>query len=238
MTRSPSVRMSAIVRRPAGRPAQHRLDSQGQFARAERLGHVVVRAEFEPDDPIRLAAQRREHDDRHLADLARMPAADLEPVDARQHQVEHQQVRTGSSPSPRWPTRRQPPRTPRDGSRADTLPPPRARLGRHRRQERWPPNETTAICLVSPARSTVGGDPSPDRKTSAVASGCACGTCAAAWPSGAPCSWRSPGAAPPPRRWLRPASSPTTPRRRSPWAREYESCCGFRRASRPLPAVR
>ena len=32
--------------------AQHRADARQQFARIERLGHVVVGAEFQADDPV------------------------------------------------------------------------------------------------------------------------------------------------------------------------------------------
>ena len=42
--------------------AQHRAHARSELARRERLRHVVVGAELEPDDPVRLLAPRREHD--------------------------------------------------------------------------------------------------------------------------------------------------------------------------------
>src|SRR5205085_8529507 len=49
---------------------------------------LVVRADLQPGDAVLLLAQRRQHHDRRAA--ARPdPPAHLEPVDARQHQVQH-----------------------------------------------------------------------------------------------------------------------------------------------------
>ena len=62
-----------------------------QFARIERLGEVVIRAHFQPDDAIDVLAARSQHDDGHLrfgADLA----AQAEAVFARQHHVENQKI--------------------------------------------------------------------------------------------------------------------------------------------------
>ncbi len=75
--------------------AQHGPDARGEHPRAERLGHVVGGTELEPDHHVRFAALGREHDD---GDAPRLgvglePAADLEPVDAGQHEVEHDEVR-------------------------------------------------------------------------------------------------------------------------------------------------
>ena len=93
-------------------PAEHRVDAQRELARAERLGHVVVGADLEADHPVGLLAQRGQHDDRDVA-LLPQPAAHLDAVDARQHQVEHDEVvrlprRTAPARS-----RRRPPRPPR-----------------------------------------------------------------------------------------------------------------------------
>ena len=35
------------------RPAEQRADARDELVRAERLGDVVVGADFEPDDPLR-----------------------------------------------------------------------------------------------------------------------------------------------------------------------------------------
>ena len=80
----------------SGRPAaagaaQHRAHPQGQFPRAERLGHVVVRAGLEADQAVGLVAQGGQHHDRDRPAGAQ-PAAHLQAVHAGQHQVEDDQV--------------------------------------------------------------------------------------------------------------------------------------------------
>src|SRR5438552_10058799 len=76
------------IRAPKERP-----DARDELARAERLRHVVVRADPEPDLEIRLRVSSREHQDRNVAfplDLA----ADLEAIEPGEHQVEDDEVRT------------------------------------------------------------------------------------------------------------------------------------------------
>src|ERR1700722_5277366 len=73
------------------RSPQRRLDPAGELAQRERLGDVVVGAELEPDDLVDLLGLGRQHDDRHRAAAPQLPA-DLEPIDPRQHQVEHDEV--------------------------------------------------------------------------------------------------------------------------------------------------
>ena len=85
-----------LVGRGLGRPAhlgapQRGLDPARELAHRERLGDVVVGAELEPDDLVDLLGLGGQHDDRDRA-AAAQPAADLEPVDPRQHQVEHDEV--------------------------------------------------------------------------------------------------------------------------------------------------
>ena len=74
--------------------SQDGLDPGGEYPRAERLGDVVVGPPLEPCHHVALLALGGEHDDRDVAGLgvALEPTADLEPVDHRQHQVEHDQV--------------------------------------------------------------------------------------------------------------------------------------------------
>ena len=58
----------------------------------ERLRHVVVGAQLEPDDRVDVVGPRGQHEDRGRpapADLA----THLEPVDPRQHQVQDDEVR-------------------------------------------------------------------------------------------------------------------------------------------------
>jgi hypothetical protein len=61
-------------------PPQVRPDPGAQLAQAERLGDVVVGAEFEPDDLVELGVLRRQHHDRD----ARLPADDAAHLDARE----------------------------------------------------------------------------------------------------------------------------------------------------------
>ena len=78
--------------RPPLDPPQQRPDPRHQLARRERLGHVVVGADAEPDEHVRLVVARREHQHRHRP-VALDPPAHLEPVEARQHQVEDDEIR-------------------------------------------------------------------------------------------------------------------------------------------------
>ncbi len=68
--------------------AQDRLDARGELARRERLRDVVVGAELEAGDAVGLLVARGQHQDRHLRVRAHLPA-DLEAVDPRQADVEH-----------------------------------------------------------------------------------------------------------------------------------------------------
>src|SRR5262249_47681172 len=58
-------------------------------------GEVVVGAELEPDDALGFVGAGRQHDDRKAGRrlVAADHAADFEPVELRQHQVENYQVR-------------------------------------------------------------------------------------------------------------------------------------------------
>src|SRR5207244_13403203 len=55
--------------------------------RGERLRHVIVRAAFQSPNLLLLLADRREHQDRHLAPLPES-AADLDTVSVRKHEVD------------------------------------------------------------------------------------------------------------------------------------------------------
>ena len=63
-----------------------------QFLGTERLGHVVVGAELQRLDLVGFGAARREDDDRQRRAGAHT-ATDFGPVDIRQSQVEHHQIR-------------------------------------------------------------------------------------------------------------------------------------------------
>ncbi len=79
-----------VIDRVADSP-QHGPDTGQQLAGAEGLDDVVVGAELETDHPIGLVAASREHDDRDGRGLADR-AGTVEPVDAGQSEVEHDQV--------------------------------------------------------------------------------------------------------------------------------------------------
>ena len=68
------------------------MQPRDELARAERLGDVVVRAGLQRADLVVLVADRGEHEDRHLAPLARR-AADLDAVAVGQDEVEDRRVR-------------------------------------------------------------------------------------------------------------------------------------------------
>ncbi len=77
--------------RPA---AQHGAHACREYPRAERLGHVVGGAELEAGDDVRLRPLGREHHDGDRPGLRVVleSPADVETVDARQHEVEHDKV--------------------------------------------------------------------------------------------------------------------------------------------------
>ena len=70
--------------------AEHALDPCDELARIERLRHVVVGANLEPDDLVDVLVAGREHEDRHVRVLADA-SAELDPVAVRQVEVENDQ---------------------------------------------------------------------------------------------------------------------------------------------------
>lgn len=68
------------------------MDAGHQLARRERLGQVVVAADRETDDAVQLLRSSREEDDVRIGEGPDQ-AEDLEPVEARQHDVEDHHVR-------------------------------------------------------------------------------------------------------------------------------------------------
>ena len=104
-TSTPAFRTSRVARVELdvaeGEPLGGRLGGAGapkhgshacrELARGERLRHVVVRAELEPDDPVGLLAARGQHDHGQLRARAD-PPAELQAVRSGQHDVEHHEV--------------------------------------------------------------------------------------------------------------------------------------------------
>ena len=73
-------------------PPEHGPDAGDELLGAERLDHVVVGAELEARDPVRLVAAGGEDDDGD-GGVAADGAHDVEPVDPRQAEVEDERVR-------------------------------------------------------------------------------------------------------------------------------------------------
>ena len=69
------------------RPTEDGLHPSDELPRVERLRQVVVGPDLEADDLVHVLVARGQHQDRHVGALAD-PAADLDPVDVREHQVE------------------------------------------------------------------------------------------------------------------------------------------------------
>ena len=74
---------------------QHGTHARIEFAKAERLGDVVVGAVFQPGHAIVLAGPRGQHDDRHVRHVRPRPQnpADLESADDRQVQIQDDEIR-------------------------------------------------------------------------------------------------------------------------------------------------
>jgi hypothetical protein len=81
-------------RRGRARTPEHGLDPSDQLPRRERLGDVVVGAELETHDAVGFLAERGQHD--HRPPPRRTdPAHDRQAVDAREHEIEDDEVRLG-----------------------------------------------------------------------------------------------------------------------------------------------
>ncbi len=86
----------AVVRRRTGAgrvtaAAQHGPDPGDDLARAERLGHVVVRPGREPDERVDLLGARRDEDDVDVRRATHRPQH-VEAVEVRQTDVEQDEV--------------------------------------------------------------------------------------------------------------------------------------------------
>ena len=75
----------------AGGSPQNSLDPSEQLSAAEGLSDVVVCTQLQAEHLVDLVSLGREHDDRHLALRAQAPA-NLDPVDLRQHAIEHDHI--------------------------------------------------------------------------------------------------------------------------------------------------
>jgi hypothetical protein len=80
--------------RAGGRAAQQRFHAGGQLSHSERLGEVVIAADFESDHLVEFGVTRREEQHRD-ARVDAQPPTHLVPVDSRQHDIEHHEVEGG-----------------------------------------------------------------------------------------------------------------------------------------------
>ena len=87
-----------LVRGRTGRPPQQGVDPCTQFDHAERLRHVVVSAQVERGDFVRLAVARRQDEDRGRG-LAPDTADHDQAVLVRQPEIEHDEVGPLALPS-------------------------------------------------------------------------------------------------------------------------------------------
>ena len=75
-------------RRRIARAAQDRIHPRDQFARAERLCHVIVAADLKSENAVDLLVAGRQEQDRRIRRLPDL-AADFEAVHLRHADVEH-----------------------------------------------------------------------------------------------------------------------------------------------------
>lgn len=76
-------------------PSQQRIDPGAEFARRERLGHIIVRALVQTGDLVFFHSLCRQHDNRQRPQLAALADArqQLQSALVRQHPVEQHQIR-------------------------------------------------------------------------------------------------------------------------------------------------
>ncbi len=80
-----------VAARDRAHAPQQRPDARRELLRGERLGEVVVGAGLQTGDHVVRVGAGRHHHDRHVARAAQV-AAQLEAVDARQHDVDQHDV--------------------------------------------------------------------------------------------------------------------------------------------------
>jgi hypothetical protein len=83
-----------VSRRARRTTAQQRTDARDEFANAEGLRQIIVRAAFETEHLVGFLAARGQHQNRDVAihRLATHGPAHRHPVELRQHHVENQQI--------------------------------------------------------------------------------------------------------------------------------------------------
>ena len=72
--------------------AQHRAHPANQFARAKRLGDIIIRAQLQPTHAVIFIPARGQHDYRHIRCFAQQPQR-LEAIHLWHHHIKNHQVR-------------------------------------------------------------------------------------------------------------------------------------------------
>ena len=82
---------SAVAARAVDRAATDSTDASDEFAKAERLGDVIICAQLQAEHTVELLRPGREHDDRHCGAGTELPA-DIAPVHVGQTEIEQHHV--------------------------------------------------------------------------------------------------------------------------------------------------
>jgi hypothetical protein len=87
--------MDPVIQAVATRPPEQRPGASNKLTNTEWFGQVVVGTAFQPDNLVGFVATGREHQNRHILVQSAVPnsPAKRQAVDARNHDVEHQQVK-------------------------------------------------------------------------------------------------------------------------------------------------
>jgi len=70
---------------------QDRFDARNEFTRVERLGQVIIRAEFEAENLVNIFVAGGEHENSGRILRSAQSAADLKTIQFREHDVQHDQ---------------------------------------------------------------------------------------------------------------------------------------------------
>ena len=92
---SASLLSTGLFAETGGSPAEHGLHPGDHYPGAERLGDVVVGAQIQAPDDVRLLTFGGQHDDgNRLGPRVRLESlANGQPVHARQHQIQDHKIR-------------------------------------------------------------------------------------------------------------------------------------------------
>ncbi len=86
-------------RRTAAAAAKKRMDARHQFAHTERFDHIIIRPGIKSAQAVRFRRARRQQQNRKRGILAMQPAAEVQSVSGRQHDIEQNQIRVARKKS-------------------------------------------------------------------------------------------------------------------------------------------